>query len=187
MSMCDYCLISKKCVRPAWFKGCVIRDKMYCESAKLRRMSIISMAYVTPSFCNLRKSVTRRNWTPQYAKQFKKGDTLKVYSKSPQWKGEPIGIMKLTETPYREKTGVRIDNVDGFYEAEGFQYLDEQYSSIMQTPSPLYDITVRWINNDTEHWVVPFEIIEVFPEMKDKFNQKEEIVRCVNKLIEVIE
>ena len=151
-------------------------------------MKIISMAYTTPAFVNRAKTVTRRSWTPQHAVKFHKGDLVRAYSKSPQWKGEPIGVLKLTETPYREKTGehLNLEKAQAFYKAEGFKYLDDQYAFLMLDEPPLWPLTIKWIEANTEHWVVPFEIVEVEPGAVEKFSQTADIVGCVRKLCEVL-
>lgn len=150
-------------------------------------MKIISMAWTTPSFVADEKCETRRSWTPQYAEKFRKGDICKAYSRSPQWKGEPIGKLQLTDKPYRERTGVHNtdDGALAFYKAEGFEYMDDQYARLMLVEPPLYRLAKHWIKQNTEHWVVPFEIIEVEHGAFEKFNTPAEIIRCVDKLCEV--
>jgi len=157
-------------------------------------MNIISMAWTTPAFVAQRKTVTRRSWSPVYARKFKKGDIIEAYSKAPKWGGFPIGKLELTETPYRERTGVhRTAGVDvgydislaDFYHAEGFAYLDDEYRRITGNDGPLWETTVRWVEADTEHWVVPFRIIEIYRDAY-MFLNDDEILRCVKKLREVI-
>lgn len=158
-------------------------------------MSMISFGHTTPPFVNKMKTVTRRHWKPKYAEQFGAGDIVDAWSQIPIAGGRKIGRIRLTDHPYLERTGVHRspsvleakEKLDAFYIAEGFAYLDKRWGEITDDVTmPLYMKAMNWIIDNQELWVVPFEIIEVFPGMRERFSTDEEIIRCVDKLIEVL-
>jgi len=71
------------------------------------------------------------------------------------------------------------------YPNNWFEYLDDRYMEITDyhEPCPLMNATGVWILNNTTHTVVPFDILEVFSTMKDKYSTDEIIVKCVKALL----
>lgn len=65
-------------------------------------MKIISFAWTTQALIDGKKTVTRRDWNDKYAKTFKKGDWVQAYDKNPRSGGKRIGIIEITETPYKQ-------------------------------------------------------------------------------------
>lgn len=148
-------------------------------------MMNISMAYTTPSIVNEDKELTSRNWTPFHARKYKKDGLTQAYSKSPQWGGEPVGILKVISEPLWLNTS--SFTLDEFYRMEGFRFLDTAYNKIRPLPmKPLREVTKRWIEEDGWMWRLPFEIVEIYPGMQAKYSTDKEIIRCVEKLIEVL-
>lgn len=49
-----------------------------------------------------RKSETRRDWTDDYAKQFRVGDICKAYDKNPRIGGKEIARIQILRNPYRQ-------------------------------------------------------------------------------------
>ena len=195
--MCYWCRNNAYCQakEKALYKA-VNDGVMYCVSFNPVSLPELSFGMTTASFVNKAKGVTRRHWAQATIKRFKKDTYFLAWSKQKRFGGEAIGIGKMTDNPYREKTGVHL--LDGqksileFYQAEGFEFLDNRYLNIKGNPiigmdsyegKPLLKKTIQWLNNDEPMIVVPFEIIEVFPNCKEKYSTDEEIVRCVKALV----
>lgn len=182
MSMCDYCIHQGDCKQPQWHINAVINGDMYCQAFKSWIKRSISMAYVTPSFCSNCKTVTRRNWAKVTIKQFHKGTKVLVWNKQARFGGEPIGVMELTDEPFKQSTG---EMTDEDYYNEGFGYLDHKVARSIYE-AQLGSTFINWKIKDEILTVVPFKILEVFPGMFDKYTSDEEITRCVKALRKAI-
>ncbi|MEE9356541.1 MAG: hypothetical protein V3U75_13200 [Methylococcaceae bacterium] len=79
-------------------------------------MKIISFAWTTEALRTGKKTVTRRFWSDSYAKQFKEGDLVQAYDRSPRFKGKQIAIIRLTQAPYKEPLSLMTDEEE---KAEG--------------------------------------------------------------------
>jgi hypothetical protein len=66
------------------------------------------------------KTVTRRDWDPDYARSFKTGQEVFAYNRSPRARGIHIATIKLTAAPTYEPTSQMPDSD---YDAEGFRWL----------------------------------------------------------------
>jgi hypothetical protein len=143
----------------------------------------ISMSYVSPAIVAKRKTETRRRWTPEYARRFKKGDILDAYSHAPRYGGVKIATIRLEANPYREKMSINNteDKFMRLYEAEGFAYMDEPEEGF-----PLVDLLSKWVALGEELWVVPFEIISVEEGMVDKFCTKAKLKQKRGQLIDAL-
>lgn len=183
MSMCDYCTNNGVCNQPLWILKAVKNEEMYCDRFKVFSMPKISMNRTTSSFVTENKTVTRRHWQPVTIKRFKKDTKFLAVQRC--YGGEALGVGQLTENPFKQSTK---DMVAEDYEYEGFEFLDDRYVKIVGSDDtyPLLDAFDRWQESDQILTVVPFEIIEVFPGMKVKYNKDEEIRRCVKALVKVI-
>jgi len=177
-------------MQPQWHINAVINGDMYCEAFKSWLKRNISMAYVTPSFVTNNKSVTRRNWANVTIKQFKKEIKALVWNKQARFGGEPIGVLELTENPFKQGTN-NMTETD--YVGEGFQYLDIEYCEIItgkphltEKIYPLIETFNTWARRGNMMTVVPFKIIEVFPGIEDKYTTDKEIIRCVKALKKAI-
>jgi len=87
-------------------------------------MKIISFAWTTPALLAdpPRKTVTRRNWKPEYAKRCKKGDLVAAYDKVPFHGGKHVATIQLTQDVYPEWSFWMPDED---YEVEGFAFFEE--------------------------------------------------------------
>lgn len=90
-------------------------------------MIIISFAMTTAALRAERKSVTRREWTDEYAERVKRsleksGGLAQAWSASPHRKGEKVGIVRVLSIE-KEKT---CEIPDSDWEAEGFAYMVEK-------------------------------------------------------------
>ena len=182
MSMCDYC-IHHDCKQPQWHINAVINGDMYCQAFKSWLKRNISMSHVTASFCAERKSITRRNWANVTIRQFHQGTKALVWNKQSRFGGEPIGVLELTENPFKQNTN---DMPLSHYVEEGFEYLDDKHTKITYCIPVLAEVFMRWKKKDDIMTVVPFMALEVFPGMKDKYTTDEEIIRCVKALVKAI-
>ena len=188
MSMCYWCQQKPYCqeMNSELYES-IDQGKIYCKGFTQVGLPDISMGRTTPSWVSENKSVTRRNWSTPTMRRFKKDATYLAWSRQPRYGGEPLGIGRMTADAFREKTGVHNTHhkLEEFYEAEGFQYLDNKHSE-KNWGCPLFDSTQNWIKADLLVAVVPFKIVEVFPGIKEKYTTDEEIIRCVKALVRAI-
>lgn len=128
----------------------------------LSKMPIISFSWTTPALIALRKTATRRNWNPDYAKRFKKGSIMAAYNKSPRIKGQRVGIIKLIDDPVFELLSLMPDSD---FEAEGFAFLSQNPHLLPKTMP--YDVFwegfCAWRDSGGSMWIVRFEVLEVTP------------------------
>ncbi|TAK59414.1 MAG: hypothetical protein EPO24_07705 [Bacteroidetes bacterium] len=118
---------------------------------------IISFAWTTPAFKARQKTVTRRDWSDEYAAKFHKYDVVEAYSRQTSFGGVPIGKILIKETPYREWSNL-VPEID--FEKEGFLFLEMQKIKCGKlTPMQVWE---QWFDEPELLYVVRFEIIEVF-------------------------
>lgn len=115
-------------------------------------MMIISFAWTTDSFLANRKDVTRRTWTPVYARRFKEGDLCKAYDKQPRFGGKQIGVITVLRDPYWEHISLMPDSD---FECEGFAYMAEKGLKIWRKEPR--DAFEEWRHQDAYFWVLRFE------------------------------
>jgi hypothetical protein len=120
-------------------------------------MKIISFAYTTPALLAGAKTVTRRDWKPEYALRFKSGDVCLAYDKSPRFGGKPVAKIILIGDPYQENTKI-APATD--YEAEGFAWLKEHGIKVVGK----YEVDMLWKvwkMDGFDKWVVRFSLGEI--------------------------
>lgn len=116
-------------------------------------MMTISFAWTSPALIAGKKTVTRRDWKPQHARKFRRGDKVTAYNKSPRNGGKPIAILELTADPYLERTTkMTLES----YQREGLTWLHERG---IHVPEDLW--FERWRDRDELVFVVEFELLEV--------------------------
>lgn len=113
-------------------------------------MMIISFSWTTDAFLADRKTVTRREWTTDYAKRFKPRDICKAYDKQPRFGGKQIGLIKVRSLTYENIKA--MPNSD--FENEGFAYMEEQGLKIWKK-SPRHAFK-DWRNDGGMYWVLRF-------------------------------
>ena len=119
-------------------------------------MRIISFAWTTPALKALRKRCTRRSWDDAYALTWHAGDYGAAYDRLPRARGKQFGVVRLTQRPYKERTGA-MPETD--FDNEGLQWMDERHLLILgKTPRQFWD---DWKAADEELWVIRFEIATV--------------------------
>lgn len=142
-------------------------------------MRTISFAWTTAALLAERKTVTRRECTPgDYYGRFEKGDVLRAFNRSPRFKGEPVGYIVLTETPYKEVlSSMPADD----YEGEGFGFYDENPHLIPKYWLKTFkdygiDTFKQWFDlkkcSNFEMWVLRFEF---YPNPPDAMSAEEQV------------
>ena len=117
---------------------------------------IVSFAWATPALLAGAKTVTRRDWRPRYAEQFRAGDEVLAYDRSPRYGGKPVARIRLTQRPYRESTRQAPPSD---YQAEGFAHLEALGVKVDGlAPAVLWR---AWHMQPRVVWVVRFELLEV--------------------------
>ncbi len=131
-------------------------------------MRIISFAYTTAAVIALIKNCTRRDWAAEYAAQFRGGELLKAYDRSPRFRGTHVGDVRLTCRPKYEPMAHMPDED---YVNEGFEFL---YSHPEFLPKTIFGHKAtrddfswegfdRWRHNGESMWTVRFEIVQILP------------------------
>lgn len=129
-------------------------------------MRILSFAYTTPPLVAGAKTVTRREWDDEYAAQFRAGQLVAAYDRSPRFRGRQVAVIRLTAAPTYEPNAAMPDSD---YAAEGFEWLHAHPEALPKTlwgkPCTLDDFSrdgfERWRRNGGSMWVVRFELVQV--------------------------
>ena len=117
-------------------------------------MKIISFAWTTPALLAGRKTVTRREWSNDYARRFRAGDLVAAYNRNPRHGGRQIATIRLTREPYRESTRSAPEED---YEGEGFAFLQDDGVKVDGLPP---DVLWRaWHVFPQVMWVIRFEVV----------------------------
>jgi hypothetical protein len=119
-------------------------------------MKIISFAWTTPALLARQKSVTRRQWKPEYACRFKSGDICLAYDKQPRYGGKPIAKIRLICDPYEENSR---DIPWEDYIGEGFVFLTEK--KVLVDGLAPSEVWKAWKLFPRMQWVIRFEIVEL--------------------------
>ena len=119
-------------------------------------MKIISFAWTTPALLAGRKTVTRREWSEDYARRFRAGEMVAAYDRNPRHRGRQVATIRLTRDPYSESTRSAPEED---YEAEGFAFLQELGVKVDGLPPAV--LWRAWHVFPQEMWVVRFELVEV--------------------------
>ncbi len=124
-------------------------------------MKVISFAWTTAALLAGAKTCTRRNWSPNYARKFHKGDLVAAYDRSPRFGGKQVVTIRLTCDPYLENTA-KMTSAD--YDAEGLHWMAE--NNILMPVSAArgryvsaQDFFRQWRFAAEDVWVVRFEVL----------------------------
>ena len=130
---------------------------------------IISFAWTSPALQANAKTVTRREWDPDYARQFKAGDLVQAWDKSPRVRGaKKIATIRLTAAPTYERDA---DAPDSDYEAEGFPWLADNQHLLPASVRKQARVTLSreyfdaWRRAGGSSWVVRFDLVELATEL----------------------
>jgi hypothetical protein len=130
-------------------------------------MSFITFAWTTAALLAGAKTCTRRSWDPRYARQFKAGDVVDAYDRSPRNRGRVVAYIELLVDAYLESTELMPDSD---WEAEGFRYLNEHPEvrprHILGHAAAPDEFTfeggfARWRASKDLMWVVRFRLLKV--------------------------
>jgi len=133
---------------------------------------IISFAYTTAALVAGEKTVTRRDWTADYAGRFRGGDICQAWSKQPRFGGERVAMIQLTRNAYIESTA-EIPEKD--WEAEGFDYLTRIGARMPASAGAgkrtmtLREFWKEWHDQPRRVWVVRFKLLEVMADAAAQF------------------
>ena len=119
-------------------------------------MSIeISMAWTKGAFLSGEKTVTRRTWSPDYARRIKPGMELVALDKQRRFGGVPIGRIKVLSITRENSSTIPEED----YRAEGFDWMERTGHSIWgKHPRNAFK---DWKAEAVDLWVIRFEVIEV--------------------------
>ena len=116
----------------------------------------ISFAWTTPALLAGVKTVTRRDWEPEYAARFKAGQLVAAYDRQPRYRGRQVAMIRLMQAPYRQSTA---EAPESDWEAEGFAFLESVGAKVDgMRPKVLWR---AWHVFPREMWVVRFELVDV--------------------------
>lgn len=119
---------------------------------------IISFAWTTPALISGNKSCTRRDWNPNYARRFRRGDIVIAYDRQPRNGGKPIARLRLTQDVTHERDA---DAPDSDWAAEGFAWFQQRYGDHLSNGR---DVSWKgfcdWRKDGGSSWVVRFEVLE---------------------------
>jgi len=103
-------------------------------------------------------SRAENGWTPT----FKKGEIIAAYDKQRRFGGRKIGLIKLTQTPYKQSTA-ELTEEDWF--DEGMHVLESEGKTFpsrtgnpkdVESPTEFWE---RWKSEPKELWVIRFKIV----------------------------
>lgn len=118
-------------------------------------MRILSFGWTTPPLVARQKRCTRRDWDPEYAARFLRGEYLQAYDKSPRFHGKPLGTIRLTETPVYTSNLPEED-----FELEGFAFCMRHGLTIDKIrPDVLWRAWRLDAAKGKRWWVVRFEVM----------------------------
>ena len=119
-------------------------------------MMTISFAWTTSALLAGVKTVTRRDWNPEYAARFTAGQLVAAYDRQPRYRGRQVATIRLAQAPYLQSTA---DAPESDWQAEGFAYLESVGAKVDgMRPKVLWR---AWHVYPQEMWVVRFELVEV--------------------------
>jgi hypothetical protein len=119
---------------------------------------IISFSWTSPSLLAGEKSVTRRDWDDDYARQFRKGMEVLAYDRSPRQGGKMIARLRLTDDARYEADA---DAPESDWAAEGFQWFQNRYGPRLKNGRDVsLDGFNDWRASGGSSWVIRFEVLE---------------------------
>jgi len=128
-------------------------------------MRIISFAWTSAALVMGRKTVTRRDWKPEYGARFKLREVVKAYDRQPRYQGKHIANILLVQKPVQEP-GTAMPDSD--FEGEGFAFYETFPQCMPKTKREQYGDGL-WLKESFEDWqaqsdldwVVRFELLKL--------------------------
>ena len=130
-------------------------------------MKIIAFAHTTAALLAGVKTVTRRDWTADYAAKFQEGEIVQAWDRSPRVHGRRLGLIQLTSAPtFEPLTAMPTSD----YADEGFEWMHRHPETLPKTvwgkPFHSYMVGHPWFHeaqqSDHRMWVIRYELIDVF-------------------------
>lgn len=125
---------------------------------------IVSFAWTTAALIQGRKTVTRRDWSPDYGRLFKVGAAITAFDRSPRLHGKAVAHLILTHDARYEADA---DAPDSDYEGEGFAFYAAHPELLPKRDRFAYLDTVsreafdRWRRRGGSSWVMRFRVVSI--------------------------
>lgn len=121
-------------------------------------MKEISFAWTSPALVAGIKTVTRRDWQADYARQFGRGDQVRALNRQRRFGGEILGIIELVEDAMLDTREMFEEDV----QAEGIPWLRER-GLLSAKLLEKWDEMCRWDESCRALWVVRFRVVSLEP------------------------
>jgi hypothetical protein len=116
---------------------------------------IVSFAWTTPALLAGAKTMSRREWKPEHALRFHRGDVIDAWDKSPRTgKGKPVAKIRLMRDVYAQNTR-ELTDLD--YVREGFTWLT--LFGAAEDRTRVQEIWDEWRIAPRVLWVLEFEVL----------------------------
>jgi hypothetical protein len=117
-------------------------------------MKIVSFAWTSPALLAGEKSRTRRKWADKHAAQFRPGDKVQAWDRSPRFKGKLIAVIEILGIKYED---IRL-MPDSDFILEGFAYFEKRGLMIRgRIPRTAFE---EWRKEGGFYYVIDFRLIE---------------------------
>ncbi len=114
----------------------------------------VSIGWLSDAAINGFKKLTLQPWTDAEASQYEKGDLLELFDKPPSGGGTKLGIVRITQTPFRVRTD-ELTKSD--FSSLGFDYLK---AFMIKSPGgqTASEIEEEFKNKPSKLWAVHFKV-----------------------------
>jgi uncharacterized protein YqfB (UPF0267 family) len=119
-------------------------------------VKIISFAWTTPQLLAGKKTVTRRDWSDKYARQFRAGDLVQVYDKSPRAGGKRVAVIEIKSIKLEGLDALRLAVYgpqeminEGFPGRDPREFAADYFSRPLKHAGALYRVEFAVIELDT--------------------------------------
>lgn len=154
----------KQCGGPYVCRECAMEMRHVTERRRGGLLRSIAFLWTTAPLLAGAKTVTRRDWEPEYAAHFRAGMHLLAVDKRLEWGGMQLGVIELTHDPYREHVSLMPEED---FAGEGFAWLEEhpelkpkKFQGMM-----MRDQWNRWRYSDSTETVIRFRWLDQYVEL----------------------
>jgi hypothetical protein len=132
----------------------------------------ISFSWTWPAFVARAKTVTRRQWTSDYAARWKVGARFTALDKSRRFGGRVIGLGTIHSVYYEPIANMPDDD----YVYEGFGWLHTHPECLPRSAAGqlwaqcTLDAFDKWRRSLAYYWVVRFEAVSITPEARARLD-----------------
>lgn len=123
---------------------------------------VLSFAWTSPALLAGRKTCTRRQWSPNYARSIRPGEIMTAYDRSPRIGGKPIATIRIESVTWEPDA----DAPDSDYGAEGFAFLYRNPELLPKGQRVAYLLKCsrgafnEWRRAGGSSWVVRFSVLD---------------------------